>query len=197
MPPRVRLSTGAPLGDCDLTLYQVLGNSNPQCTEGSLSLELEAANLDRRQLSVAQGSDHKLSKTVDHQGRDLSAEPPQLANCQNSSLQANKQQNADKENLLMHLRIPRFNIIEASSNICQSALVTNTQCAHLMQRALALAVEGKLTKEAYKFKVQHLNSAGSWLFGDTFTRQVAHAKNTLCLAGIRSGQLDLNSADCK
>ncbi|DBA81097.1 TPA: hypothetical protein ACH3X2_007070 [Trebouxia sp. C0005] len=46
-----------------------------------------------------------------------------------------RSQHADKENLLMGVHVPRFNMIE---------------------RAMVLALNGKLTKEAYKYKVSDL-----------------------------------------
>ena len=119
VPPQVRLSTGAPLGNCDLTLYQSLGNSAPQPASPA-SRVVEAAKFDTKQLSGLEGSEHK---SLPHEGRDLSAEAFHLVNHQNLSFQAEKQQNAEKENLLKHLCIPRFNMIEASPSVCHCDLL--------------------------------------------------------------------------
>ncbi len=61
---------------------------------------------------------------------------------------------ADKENQLMGLCVSRFNMLEVCLCVDTCLLLSRQGLTRLtLQRALVLALDGKLNKEAYKFKV--------------------------------------------
>ena len=154
MPSQVRLSTGAGLPDGDIALYHLLGSPSPKPTSSvGLLLQSDCAKCDRPQLTVKQNPQQQALALVQNTDRGVSGSPGPTASYDR---QAKQEQSADKENMLMGLCIPRFNIIEASQ-ITRSelgCLVRIPSVPPILQRALVLAVKGKLTKQAYKFLVR-------------------------------------------
>lgn len=131
--PQVRsLTTDVPLPDGDTAFYHLLDRPTPKATPSASPL-LQVKKPDRTQLTVKQSAEQALAGAQPKQ-RELPGACGPTANCKRQSSQ---EQNADKENLLMGLHIPRFNIIES---------------------AFVLAVKAKLTSEAYKFMVSDLVS---------------------------------------
>ena len=115
VPSQVRLSTGEPLGDSSLALYQELGNSASKSKVPASPFH-QAANLATQPLEISKILQHKTSsELVDlRQDRGLAAETGPALSTPNTLFQPKNQQTTEKENLIMGLRIPRFNIIEAS-----------------------------------------------------------------------------------
>lgn len=164
-PTQVRLSSGAPRPDGELALYHLLEDSSPRPTSPTSPL-LRSAKTNRSQLAVKQSPQQQGLACVQRKHKELSGSP---GTKRNYEIQPKQEQDANKENLLMevHIMIPRFNMIEArqtdcpSSELSLSCQVPDMSQTSILQRALVLAVLGKLTREAYKFMVRDTTSRTS------------------------------------
>ena len=190
-PSQVRLSSGAPLPDGELALYYLLEDSSPKPTSPTSPL-LQSAKTNRTQLATKQSSQQRGLACVQQKEKELPGSPGP-GPIENYEIQPKQEQDANKENLRMGLHIPRFNMIEARQSDCPSSEISifchvpDMTC--VLQRALVLAVMGKLTKEAYKFVVRDATSS---------VNPALSSELTSCFfAGIRPGELDYSSAECK
>ncbi|KAL3137444.1 hypothetical protein ABBQ32_006964 [Trebouxia sp. C0010 RCD-2024] len=116
VPPQVRLSIGAPvaLPDSDTAFYYLLEHRTPKRAPSASPL-LPLDKPGKTQLTIKQGKQQQALAGTQHKDGGL---PDAHGPTTNDKSQSAKEQNANKENLLMGLHIPRFNIIEARHKSC-------------------------------------------------------------------------------
>ena len=122
VPSQVRLSSGAPLPDGELALYHLLeGSPKPTLSASPL---LQSAKNNRARLTVKQSPQQRGLACVQ---QVLSGSPGPIRFCE---IQPKQEQNAYKENLLMGVHIPRFNMIEASETACPGSITWHVLSCH-------------------------------------------------------------------
>lgn len=102
------------LPDSDTAFYYLLENPIPKPTPPA-SPFLQLDKPDKTQLTVKQSKQQQALAGTQHKDRGLPDICGPTANYKSHSTQ---EKTADKENLLMGLHIPRFNIIEARHKSC-------------------------------------------------------------------------------
>ena len=112
-PTQVRLSSGAPLPHGDLALYHLLESSSPEPTSFASPL-LQSARINRTQLAVKPSPQQRGSACVQNENTELSGP---IENYK-TQLIGKQEQHTNKENLLMGVQVPRFNMIEARQTTC-------------------------------------------------------------------------------
>lgn len=116
LPSQVRLSTGVPLPAGDLALYHSLEVFSAKPTSPASPL-LQSAKTNRTQLEVKQSP---ALACVLHENRKLGGSPGPTG--QHDFHPSGKQEAyPDKENMLMGVDIPRFNMIEARHTFSRSS----------------------------------------------------------------------------
>lgn len=108
VPPQVRLSSGVPLPDGDLTLYHSLEVSSAKLTSPASPL-LQSAKANKTDLEVNQSP---VLACVQRKNTQLGGSPGPTGQ-QDFCPSRKREACPDKENLLMGVHIPRFNMIEA------------------------------------------------------------------------------------